>query len=177
VEDRRHLTTKRGALQPITAADAQHLHDLWSSAGVRRFLWDDEIIPLTRTQAAIAQSETIFRDQGFGLWGMRLTGSTALAGFGGLWPFRDPPELELLYGVAEPLWGLGYATEIAEAVIEYCFVGLDMPSIRASTDTANLASVRVLEKLGFRLTRREVVGGLDTVFYELRPGPQVSFTR
>jgi RimJ/RimL family protein N-acetyltransferase len=175
MEDRRHLMTKRGVLRPINGADAQRLHDLWSSAGVRRFLWDGEIIPLTRTRAAIVQSEKMFREHGFGLWGMRPDGSTELVGFGGLWPFRDPPELELLYGVAERLWGLGYATEIARSVIDYCFAWLDMLSIRASTDTANAASVRVLEKLGFRLTRREVVGGLDTVFYELRNETRTAF--
>jgi RimJ/RimL family protein N-acetyltransferase len=43
-----------------------------------------------------------------------------------------------------------------------------MSAIRASTDTPNVSSVRVLEKLAFHLTRRATVGGLDTVFYEKR---------
>ena len=46
-----------------------------------------------------------------------------------------------------------------------------MPSLRASTDAANRASVRVLEKTGFRFVRRAEVGGLDTVFYGLRAAP------
>ena len=46
---------------------------------------------------------------------------------------------------------------------------LDMPVVRASTDVANSASVRVLEKLGFRFVRRSTVGGLPTLFYEMRP--------
>ena len=50
----------------------------------------------------------------------------------------------------------------------HCFDTLGMPSVRASTDAANAASVRVLEKLGFSLPRRQTVAGLDTVFYELR---------
>lgn len=171
------LLTKRCVLRPIAAADARQLHDLWSSAGVRRFLWDDEIIPITRTRSAIAQSERMFREQGFGLWGAWPGDSTELGGFGGLWPFRDPPELELLYGVAEHLWGNGYASEIAQAVIAHCFDSLDMPSIRASTDTANAASIRVLRKLGFCLTRRDTVVALDTVFYELRRRVQSSAWR
>jgi RimJ/RimL family protein N-acetyltransferase len=48
----------------------------------------------------------------------------------------------------------------------YCFDWLDMPVVRASTDAANAASMRVLEKLGFSYVRRIRVGGLDTVFYE-----------
>jgi hypothetical protein len=89
------LTTKRCLLRPITAGAADQLHPVWSSPGVRRFLWDDEVIPMARTLAAIEQS------QGFGLWGAWLTG---LSAFGGLWPFRDPPEPELLYAVAEHVW-------------------------------------------------------------------------
>jgi [ribosomal protein S5]-alanine N-acetyltransferase len=161
------LRTTRCVLRPIAAADVDQLHRLWSSAGVRRFLWDDEVIPIARTLAAIEQSQRMFSERASGLWGVWPMDSPHLGGFGGLWPFRDPPERELLYGVAEDLWGRGYATEVAQAVLAYCFDALDMPVVRASTDVPNAASIRVLEKLGFSLTRRSTVGGLDTVFYEL----------
>ena len=89
-------------------------------------------------------------------------------GFGGLWPFRDPPDIELLYGVAEDACGNGYAREIGRAVIAYYFDSLAMPIVRASTDVANAASIRVLQKLGFECDGRRVVDGLDTVFCALR---------
>jgi RimJ/RimL family protein N-acetyltransferase len=165
------LTTSRCLLRPVAAGDLEPLHRLWSSAGVRRFLWDDEVIPIARAAEAINQSERLFREQGFGLWGAasrRIDGPRELIAFAGLWPFRDPPEIELVYGVAEPLWGQGLAAEIARAVIAHCFHTLGMPSLRASTDAANAASVRVLDTLGFSLLRRSTVAGLDTVFYERR---------
>ena len=158
------LRTKRCVLRPIAAGDREQLHELWVSAGVRRFLWDNEMIPIARTQAAIEQSQRMFEEQAFGLWGAWC--STSLIGFAGLWPFRDPPDLELFYGVTERLWGHGYAAEIALGVMTYCFDSLHMPVVRASTDAANTASVRVLEKLGFRYVCRRTVGGLPTVFYE-----------
>jgi ribosomal-protein-alanine N-acetyltransferase len=163
-----NLTTTRCVLRPITPGDTARLHGLWSSPGVRRFLWDDEIIPIARTRAAIEQSQAMFTEQACGLWGVRPSASPNLIGFAGLWPFRDPPDLELLYGVTEQRWGQGYAAETAHAVMTHCFETLDMPVIRASTDVANTASVRVLEKLGFRCVRRSTVNGLDTVFYEIR---------
>jgi ribosomal-protein-alanine N-acetyltransferase len=95
----------------------------------------------------------------------RCHGDQALIGFGGFWHFREPPELEILHGVAESGWNRNYATEIAQAVIEYGVHSLGMRTIRGSTDAANRASVRVFEKLGFRFERRASVGGLDTVFY------------
>jgi RimJ/RimL family protein N-acetyltransferase len=53
------LRTKRCVLQPVEADDAKPLHELWSSAGVRRFLWDDEIIPMARTVEAIEQERSL----------------------------------------------------------------------------------------------------------------------
>jgi ribosomal-protein-alanine N-acetyltransferase len=166
-ERRAELTTRRCLLRPLAVDDATSLHALWSSPGVRRFLWDDEIISLARTVEALERSERLFHEQRFGLWGATPRGASNLVGFAGLWPFREPPEIELLYGVEEHAWGRGFATEIAQAVVKYCFESLGMAAVRASTDPGNAASSRVLEKLGFRLVRRDVVGGLDTVFYEL----------
>ena len=161
------LTTTRCVLRPISPGDADPLHELWTSPGVRRFLWDDEVIPMARTVGAVEQSQRLFREHGFGLWGMWRQDPPTLSGFCGLWPFRDPPEMELVYGVAEPLWGSGYAAEVARAVIAFCFTSLDMPAVKASTDWANTSSIRVMEKLGFRFVRRSTSDGLDTVFYEL----------
>ena len=41
-------------------------------------------------------------------------------------------------------------------------------TVRASTDVANRASMRALEKLGLPFERRTTVQGLDTLFYSLR---------
>jgi ribosomal-protein-alanine N-acetyltransferase len=156
---------------PLAASDLEALHALWTSAGVRRYLWDDEVVPSRRTAAVIDESERLFATRGFGLWGARRVDDSVLIGFGGFWHFREPPELEFLYGVAESAWNRNYATEIGQAVIAYGVTTLGMSTIRGSTDAANTASVRVLEKLGFRYERRASSGGLDTVFYVI--GPQL----
>jgi ribosomal-protein-alanine N-acetyltransferase len=160
------LASLRCDLVPATHADAIALHALWTSPGVRRYLWDNEIISRDRTDQAIATSEDLFERHDFGLWLVRERIDHKLLGFAGLWPFREAQQFELLYGVEERMWGHGYAVEASQAVIDYCFDHLDMPMIRASTDVANAASVRVLEKLGFIEVRRDTVDGLDTVFFE-----------
>lgn len=160
------LTTARCELRPVTAADTDELHALWITPGVRRFLWDDEIISRERAASVVATSADLFGRHHVGLWAVRLHGSPAIQGFAGIWPFRDPPQFELLFGVAEPLWGRGYAAEAARAVLAYCASAIDMPVVRASTDAGNAASIRVLHKLGFTETRRATVGGLDTIFFE-----------
>ncbi len=46
-------------------------------------------------------------------------------------------------------WGKGYATEGSKAALEYGFKHLKYKEVYAMTDIANLASRRVLEKVGF----------------------------
>jgi RimJ/RimL family protein N-acetyltransferase len=53
------------------------------------------------------------------------------------------------YVLDDAAWGRGYATEAARAVLEWAFTTLDLNRVQAETDTRNLASARVLEKLGF----------------------------
>jgi ribosomal-protein-alanine N-acetyltransferase len=170
------LATDCCVLRPVTADDARGLHELWASPGVRRFLWDDEIVPFGRPLAAIERSVRLFEERHFGMWGAWRHGASGFIGFGGLWPFRDPPEFELVYGVAQDMWGEGYATEIAQAVTGYCLGSLQMSAVCASTNVANRRSIRVLDKLGFRFVRRDIVGGLDTAFYELAKEARVGGT-
>jgi len=86
----------------------------------------------------------------------RLLGSTGLG-------FQAPHEAMTGYVLARDAWGHGYATEAAGAVLRWAFETLDLNRVQAETDTRNLASARVLEKLGFvrEGTLREdcVVGG------------------
>lgn len=160
------FATDRCELRPVSEGDTTELHRLWTSPGVRRFLWDDEIIPIERAVEAVSTSLELFERHRFGLWAVRLKGSAAIGGFAGIWPFRDPPEFELLYGMAELLWGQGYAVEASRAVLTYCYDTLDMPVVRSSIDAPHVASARVLEKLGFACVGRGDVSGRDTLFFE-----------
>ncbi len=154
------IATPRTILRPLGPADTPALHALWTAPGVRRHLWDGEVIPPERTAALVARSAALHAERGLGLWGARLAGGDDLIGFAGYWHFHEPPALELGYGVAEAHWGRGYATEIAGALVRYGFDTLGLAEIRASLDAANAASARVLAKLGFLFERRAAGGDL-----------------
>ena len=55
---------------------------------------------------------------------------------------------ELGYWLAQPAWGHGFATEAAQAVVDFGFSGLGLARIYAQVLTDNRASLRVLDKLG-----------------------------
>jgi ribosomal-protein-alanine N-acetyltransferase len=52
------------------------------------------------------------------------------------------------YNVARPHWGRGIATEAVGAVLRYGFETLKLQRVFATTDARNLASIRVMQKLG-----------------------------
>jgi ribosomal-protein-alanine N-acetyltransferase len=64
---------------------------------------------------------------------------------------------EIGYWLGVPYWGKGYATEAAKEVVRYGFEELDLHRIHSGHFARNLASGRVLRKLGmsYEGTRRE----------------------
>jgi ribosomal-protein-alanine N-acetyltransferase len=130
-------------------------------------LWDEKIVSLQQTEELIETSSRLFQKHGFGLWALEFREDMAVVGFGGYWYFREPPELELVIGLNPDLWGKGLATEAGRALLGYAFERLGFCEVRASTDAVNVASIRLMERLGMSIERRAVVGGLDTVFYQL----------
>jgi len=61
---------------------------------------------------------------------------------------RENNNAELVYWLGKDYWGQGYATEAARAIISYGFDELKLHRIYARYLSHNLASGRVLEKLG-----------------------------
>jgi len=68
--------------------------------------------------------------------------------------FEQPYEADLGFIFAREVWGRGYATEIARALVQAGFEQLGVPRIVATCDVANHASARVLEHAGLRREAR-----------------------
>jgi RimJ/RimL family protein N-acetyltransferase len=62
----------------------------------------------------------------------------------------DPRQAYLGYSLARAHWGHGYASEAARALLDYLFHELKLHRVIAECDVENLASQRLLERLGFR---------------------------
>lgn len=63
---------------------------------------------------------------------------------------EEPREAVLWYTLHPDAWGHGYATEAARAMVDFGFRTLGLHRIWADCDPANVASWRVLEKIGMR---------------------------
>ena len=107
---------------------------------------------------------------GYWVWFDRATG--ACVGRGGLSRKhvggRD--EVEVGWAVMPDRWGEGFATEIGAASVGHAFSALGLDDVVAYTLPTNLASRRVMEKLGFEYERDIVYAEMPHVLYRLWAG-------
>ena len=160
------IETARLRMRPLRPDDLDAFHGIWVDPGVRKYLWDEEVISRERVDTVLVVSTNSFESCGFGIWAMIHRERGALIGFCGFWQFDGGQGFELLYGLAPPYWGMGFATEAARAAIRYGFeAGLDR--VVASTDTENAASLRVMQKAGMGDEKRVVRRDQDQTYYAL----------
>jgi len=152
IEQRMHhvIASARLILQPVRMAELAELHALLVHEDVRRYLTDGVAMSRTWVQGLIRESAVSFAERGLGIWSAREHEEQLLIGVTGFHDFYGPPIFELFYAVQPSHWHRGFATEMAQASIEYAFRHTDLQQLHASTDAPNQASLRVLEHVGMR---------------------------
>ena len=100
----------------------------------------------------IERMNTQLSGENYTLWAVEEKNSQQFMGFIGLnrpvWEAHFTPCVEIGWRLAFSFWGRGYATEGAQAVLNYAFDTLKLKEIVAFTVPDNLRSQRVMEKIG-----------------------------
>ena len=142
------LTTDRLALRRMTDGDLDWLAALYNDADVTLHLGGlktrEQVANMMRTRVI----EYYDANPGLGVWMTieRATGDQV--GFHLLNNIQGETIIQVGYGLLKPAWGKGYATEMAEAVLRYGFADLGLPRIAGIASLPNVASQRVLAKIG-----------------------------
>jgi len=102
-----------------------------------------------------------------GLWVVEWRHEPGFLGWCGLLPLERTGLIEIGYRYVPEAWGRGVATEAARAVLDHGFRGLGFDPIVAVAHPDNLASCRVLEKIGMRSEGLSRHYDADLVFYGL----------
>jgi len=104
--------------------------------------------------------------RGFGIWAVEEKASGDFIGRIGLQLLDWFEDVELVWMLARPYWGKGYATEGAKSAIQFAFRSLELPVISAVIRTDNLRSLRLAKRLG--MSRARELERADVMFYEYR---------
>ncbi len=68
-------------------------------------------------------------------------------------PHIEGPKIGIGYVAGRAYWGKGYVTEATNTIIEWAFQQSSLYRVYATTDVENVASQRVLEKVGMQCER------------------------
>lgn len=166
------VTTTRLTLRRFVAADLDFLVELYADEEVARFVGGIK----TRDQAK-EMLETRFLAYydsfpGMGIW-MTLEKATGLpVGLHLINHIQGESLIQIGYIIARSAWGMGYATEMCRALMPYAFTELKLSHLCAITDPENLASQRVLLKVGLERRGERTFGhpayaGGPLAFFEI----------
>jgi [ribosomal protein S5]-alanine N-acetyltransferase len=64
-------------------------------------------------------------------------------------------EWEIVYVLRQTEWNKGYATEISKSLVDFGLSELKLNTVFATVDDDNFASIKVLEKAGFKFKKYE----------------------
>ena len=162
-------------LREFLAEDHPAVHAYASDAAVTRFTdWGPNSIAKTHAflTGAAAQRETVERAE-FTLAAVQIASGTLIgSGVIGVTSAHHRRG-ELGYVVNRDYWSQGYATEVAQLLVQFGLEHLRLRRIEATCDPANQASARVLQKAGLSyeglMRSHLLVGGVgrDSLLYAL----------
>lgn len=146
------IKTKRLLLRKFTYDDVQAVYENYGRDPlVKRYVSYAPCADLESARGFIQMHmEQYENDPEFCGWAVTLDGE--VIGSIGLFNIdKDADQAELGYSIGSKWWGQGYATEAAQAVLDYAFDTVGFHRIYASHHIENTASGRVLERIGMQL--------------------------
>jgi len=163
------LTTERLAFHPFTADDLPVLGALHGDPEVMRFLsTDGRPWSTDELRQKLARFVSEQASIGFSKWKVCLRCDETVIGRAGFSIFRETGEIELGFIFGRSAWGKGYATECARGLLNWLFTTrLEIDRVIAFAQLGNLASRRVLEKIGMKADGVRPVDGMAHTFYRL----------
>lgn len=148
------LETGRLTLRRIGLHDAAFILDLLNEPSFILNIGDKGLRTLDDARRYIEDGPLAsYARLGFGLNLVQRRGGGETLGICGLLKREWLDDVDLGFALRPPFWGQGYAFEAASAVLVQAREELGLRRIVAVTTLGNDSSIRLLEKLGFRLER------------------------
>jgi RimJ/RimL family protein N-acetyltransferase len=148
------IETARLILRPWRDSDRPAFAEQNADPLVMRFLAG--VLTREESDAYVDRAEKHLAQTGFCKWAVEAPGIAPFIGAVGLTRVRFDasftPAVEVAWRLHRRYWGHGYATEAARAAIDDGFTRVGLTEIVALTALGNLASRRVMERLGMTRT-------------------------
>lgn len=146
------LSTSRFTLRKLSLNDAEVIYQLRSIEEVAVLTGRKPCASLDEATAYLKKIENLINNNECIFWGVSYKESTALIGAICLWNFDLADEtVEIGYELLPQFQGKGIMAEVVARIVEYGFDAMGVKTIVAFPSGKNPASIKLLEKTGFKL--------------------------
>lgn len=164
------IETERLILRPLTLADAATAYNGWTGdwevaeyvSWLPHHTIDDAIEWLNEVEWKLNDAGNILENDNY-IWGFVLKETNELFGSGGLIWEEDWGLFQVGYNIMKTHWNHGYTTEAMRAIFSFATKNLGIRKVAGGHAKENLASAKVLEKLGFVYDRDDITPHVDGV--------------
>jgi RimJ/RimL family protein N-acetyltransferase len=149
------IETERLILREVTPADLEGFYELDTNPIVHRYLGNQMVQSIDESAEIIDYIMSQYAATGIGRWSVLLKSTQEFIGWSGIKFMQEDVNdhvdfYDLGYRFLPRYWGQGYASESANAFLDYGFDELEIDDIYAFAHVGNKRSQNVLTKVGFQ---------------------------
>lgn len=164
------LETPRLLLCEVEEQDAAGFFALDSDPEVVRYVGAVPVERIAQSVDTIRYVQKQYAELGIGRWTVLLKENGEFVGWCGLKRVMEPVNgradfIDIGYRLLRAHWGKGYATESAQAVLDHGFSVMGCAEIFAHAHRENLASQKVLTKIGMQRENEFEIEGFPCIWY------------
>lgn len=162
------LQTSRLYLREFQIDDAQSMFNLNNNFDVIKYTGNKPFNSVDEAKDFLLNYNDYTKNS-FGRWAVIDKETHKFLGWCGL-KLNEEGFVDIGFRFFKNNWNKGYATEAAKACLEYGFKKLEIKEIIGRAAKENVASIRVLEKLGMHYFKSDKCYGInDAVYYRITP--------
>ncbi|WP_099769076.1 GNAT family N-acetyltransferase [Chryseobacterium sp. 52] len=168
------IETERLLLRELVINDAESFYELNLNPNVIKYTGN---LPFATIEEArhFLQHYKDYQKNGYGRWAVINKSDHEFLGWCGLKYDETTGETDIGFRFFEKYWSKGFATESAKACLMYGFEKLNLEKIIGRAMSANIASIRVLEKMGLRFEKDFDFDGYKGVVYTIEKAEAPAF--
>lgn len=164
MESEKILETERLVLREFGIDDAEFILNLLNTPGWLKYIGDKNVRSVEDAVDYLEKGPIkSYKENGFGLWLTLLKDNSSPIGMCGLIKRESLDDIDIGFALLPEFSKLGYAYEIAHATLNYANHVLRIDKVVAITDSNNIPSINLLNKLGLQFEKTLNLSENDTV--------------
>lgn len=159
--------TPRLILRCFTPEDAHLILQLNSDPDIVKYVHEPILNTIEQANEILCNIILPQYRLNLGRWAIHTKDDHSFIGWCGLKYRPELDEMDLGYRLSKKAWGKGFATEAARHTLNYGFKQLNLALIIGRAHIENLASIKVLEKIGMQFISEGIVDDCPVRTYTL----------